>query len=50
MENKAMLMNDFIQDYLGDKDEGLKAFVTVFLNPFNSTLLPVFLHFKFQGR
>jgi len=27
-----MLMNDFIQDYLGDKDEGLKALVTFFLN------------------
>ena len=27
-----MSMNDFIQDYLSDKDEGLKALVTFFLN------------------
>ena len=32
METKAMSMNDFIQDYLSDKDEGLKALVTFFLN------------------
>ena len=32
MENRAMSMNDFIQDYLSDKDEGLKALVTFFLN------------------
>ena len=25
-------MNDLIQDYLGDKDEGLKPLVTFFLN------------------
>ncbi|MDO8872938.1 MAG: IS256 family transposase [Methanoregula sp.] len=27
-----MQLSDFIQDYLSDKDEGLKAFVTFFLN------------------
>jgi transposase-like protein len=27
-----MQLSDFIQDYLGDKDEGLKALVTFFLN------------------
>jgi hypothetical protein len=27
-----MSINDFIQDYLNDKDEGLKALVTFFLN------------------
>jgi hypothetical protein len=32
MENRAMQINDFIQDYLSDKDEGLKALVTFFLN------------------
>lgn len=32
MENRAISMNDFIQDYLSDKDEGLKALVTFFLN------------------
>lgn len=32
MENRAMPMNDFIQDYLINKDEGLKALFTFFLN------------------
>ena len=27
-----MKMNDLIQDYLGDKDEGLRSLVTFFLN------------------
>ncbi|MDO9325520.1 MAG: IS256 family transposase [Methanoregula sp.] len=31
-ETRAMEMNDFIQDYLGDKDEGLKTLITFFLN------------------
>jgi hypothetical protein len=32
LEIKAMQLSDFIQDYLGDKDEGLKALITFFLN------------------
>jgi transposase-like protein len=31
-ETRAMELNDLIQDYLGDKDEGLKSLVTFFLN------------------
>ena len=31
-ETRAMELNDLIQDYLGDKDEGLKTLVTFFLN------------------
>lgn len=32
MEN-ALISNEPIQDYLGDKDVGLKSLVTFFLNP-----------------
>jgi putative transposase len=31
-ESRAMKINDLIQDYLGDKDEGLRSLVTFFLN------------------
>jgi transposase-like protein len=31
-ETRAMEINDLIQDYLGDKDEGLKSLITFFLN------------------
>jgi len=37
-----MELNDLIQDYLGDKDEGLKSLVTLLLSTYST--LRIFSH------